>query len=130
MPANMCGSIPATFNSIVQMFSSEYELYRTFCPHPHEPGAFAGFTNEAFDTGKVVVLNMPLRKYPDAGRTIATLLKLDFQRGVLRRTEGRSEAEVTRPVFLLIRTTSRLPRNWGTRCIWTKAGKTSPSTST
>jgi len=102
MAASMRGSIPATFDAVVQIFSSDYPLSRTFCPHPHEGGIFPGFTNEAFDSGKVVVLNMPLRKYPDAGRTIATLLKLDFQTGVLRRTEGRSEAEVTRPVFLLI----------------------------
>ena len=102
MPANMRGSIPTTFNGAVQMFSSDFALHRTFCPHPHEEGIFPGFNNESFDSGKVVVLDMPLRKFPEAGRVLATLLKLDFQRGVLRRTEGRSEAEVTRPCFLLI----------------------------
>jgi hypothetical protein len=96
------GSIPTTFNGAVQMFSSDYDLCRTFCPHPQETGVFGGFTNECFDGGKVVVLNMPLRAYPESGRVLATLLKLDFQRGVLRRTEGRSEAEITRPTFLVI----------------------------
>jgi hypothetical protein len=102
LPANMRGSIPTTFNGAVQMFSSDFQLYQTFCPHSHEPGIFPGFTNETLDAGKVVVCNMPLRKFPEAARVVATLLKLDFQRGTLRRTEGRSEAEVTRPVFLVI----------------------------
>lgn len=102
MAANTRGSIPVSFNAAVQMFSSDYELAQTFCPHPDTPGIFEGFTNECFDTGKVVVVDMPLRKYPKSGLVVATLLKLDFQRGVLRRTEGRSESEVTKPVFLLV----------------------------
>jgi hypothetical protein len=72
MPANMRGSIPTTFNGAVQMFSSDFALHCTFCPHPHEEGIFPGFNNESFDSGKVVVLDMPLRRFPEAGRVMAT----------------------------------------------------------
>jgi len=102
MAPNLRGSIPAQFNAVASMFSSDYDINQTFCPHPHENGIFPGFDNAALDSGKVVIINMPLRKYPKAGRIIATMLKLDFQRSVLRRSEGRSESEVGQPVFLVI----------------------------
>lgn len=100
MAPNLRGSIPAQFNAVASMFSSDYDINQTFCPHPREDGIFPGFDNAALDSGKVVVVNMPLRKYPKAGRIIATMLKLDFQRSVLRRSEGRSESEVGQPVFI------------------------------
>ncbi len=102
MAPNLRGSIPAQFDGVVSMFSSEYSLFRTFCPHPDEGPRFDGFTPEMLDASKVVLLDMPLRAYPHSGKVIATMLKLDFQRCVNTRTQGRSEEDVKQPVFLLI----------------------------
>ena len=102
MGPNLRGSIPAQFDAVVSMFAANYQLFETFCPHPDEDRIFPGFTNDVLDSGKVIVVNMPLQKYPRAGRVISTMLKLDFQASVKRRTEGKSEADVKQPVFLLI----------------------------
>lgn len=91
-------SISAQFNAVVSMFSSDFDLNKTFCPGPGEINLFKGFDSETLEN-KIVILNMPAKDI--SGRVIGIFLKLDFQRSVLRRTECKSESDIKKPVFFL-----------------------------
>lgn len=101
-PPNLKGSIPAMLNTLAAPFDGEAVLQKTFCPPPDFEGPlFEGFNSGLLNQGKVVVLSMPLRRYPTTGRVIATLLKLQFQQAVLRRAEP-GQPPVERPCFQMI----------------------------
>ena len=66
---------------ITQLFVSDYEVLRTFCP-PKNSLSFHGFS-EIISSGKIVVLNINIAEYRNLSKVIAAYLKLDFQTEVM-----------------------------------------------
>lgn len=77
------GIIKSEISRITNIFISDYEVNKTFCPKKEEIN-FKGF-KDVIDKGKIVVLNMNLSKNTIIAKIIATYLKLDFQTEVLSR---------------------------------------------
>ena len=73
--------IQSEISRITQLFVSDYEVAKTFCPSKDEI-TFNGFENLQ---DNIVVLNMNIAEYRNLAKIIATYLKLDFQSEVLMR---------------------------------------------
>lgn len=73
--------IQSEVSRITQLFVSDYEVSKTFCPSKNEI-SFSGFKNLE---NKIVVLNMNIAEYRNLSKIIATYLKLDFQSEILMR---------------------------------------------
>lgn len=73
--------IKSEISRITNIFVSDYEINKTFCPTKEEIN-FEGF-EEMLKSGKIVVLNMNLSQNTILAKIIATYLKLDFQSEVL-----------------------------------------------
>ena len=73
--------IQSEITRITQLFISDLEVSKTFCPCENE-ASFPGFC----DLGNnIVVLNMNVAEYRNLAKVIAAYLKLDFQSEVLMR---------------------------------------------
>ncbi len=77
----------------LSLFDDNPAVYRAFCPPrtaymdmlpPGEPRPLDPI-DKLLDTGKVLALNFPVAMNPGLARMIGVMLKLDFQRAVLRR---------------------------------------------
>ena len=73
--------IQSEVSRITQLFVSDYEVAKTFCPDKANI-SFSGFENLE---DNIVVLNMNIAEYRNLSKIIATYLKLDFQSEVLMR---------------------------------------------
>ena len=73
--------IQSEVSRITQLFVSDYEVSKTFCPSKEEI-SFSGFENLE---NNVVVFNMNIAEYRNLAKILATYLKLDFQSEVLMR---------------------------------------------
>lgn len=73
--------IQSEVSRITQLFVSDYEVAKTFCPSKNDI-SFSGFENLE---DNIVVLNMNIAEYRNLSKIIATYLKLDFQSEVLMR---------------------------------------------
>lgn len=73
--------IKSEITRITQIFVSDFEVAKTFCPKKGE-NTFKGFENL---TNEIVVLNMNVAEYRNLSKIIASYLKLDFQSEVLMR---------------------------------------------
>ena len=73
--------IQSEVSRITQLFVSDYEVSKTFCPSKEEI-TFSGFENLE---NNIVVLNMNIAEYRNLAKILATYLKLDFQSEVLMR---------------------------------------------
>lgn len=73
--------IQSEVSRITQLFVSDYEVAKTFCPTKEEI-SFSGFENLE---NNIVVLNMNIAEYRNLAKIIATYLKLDFQSEMLMR---------------------------------------------
>ena len=73
--------IQSEVSRITQLFVSDYEVAKTFCPLK-ENISFRGFENLE---NNIVVLNMNIAEYRNLSKIIATYLKLDFQSEILMR---------------------------------------------
>ena len=67
--------IQSEVSRITQLFVSDYEVAKTFCPDKANI-SFSGFENLE---DNIVVLNMNIAEYRNLSKIIATYLKLDFQ---------------------------------------------------
>ena len=88
--------IKAEITRITNIFISDYEINKIFCPSENEIN-FEGLKN-IIDKGNIVVLNMNISKYGELSKIIATYLKLDFQTEVLMSLEKKEKERIT--VFL------------------------------
>ena len=73
--------IQSEVSRITQLFVSDYEVSKTFCP-PKGKISFSGFENLG---NNIIVLNMNIAEYRNLAKIIATYLKLDFQSEILMR---------------------------------------------
>ncbi len=73
--------IQSEVSRITQLFVSDLEVSRTFCPKKEEI-SFKGFEDLK---NNIVVFNMNIAEYRNLAKIIATYLKLDFQSEVLMR---------------------------------------------
>lgn len=73
--------IKSEITRITQLFVSDFEVSKTFCPKKGE-NTFKGFEHL---TNEIVVLNMNVAEYRNLSKIIASYLKLDFQSEVLMR---------------------------------------------
>ena len=73
--------IQSEVSRITQLFVSDYEVAKTFCPDKANI-SFSVFENLE---DNIVVLNMNIAEYRNLSKIIATYLKLDFQSEVLMR---------------------------------------------
>ena len=73
--------IQSEVSRITQLFVSDYEVSKTFCPSKEEI-SFSGFEDLE---NTVVVFNMNIAEYRNLAKILATYLKLDFQSEVLMR---------------------------------------------
>ena len=73
--------IQSEVSRITQLFVSDFEVAKTFCPSPEEI-SFSGFENLG---NKIIVLSMNIAEYRNLSKIIATYLKLDFQSEMLMR---------------------------------------------
>ena len=73
--------IQSEVSRITQLFVSDYEVAKTFCPDKANI-SFSGFENLE---DNIVVLNMNIAEYRNLSKIIATYLKLDLQSEVLMR---------------------------------------------
>lgn len=78
--------IQSEITRITQIFVSDLEISKTFCP-PKSKENFSGFSLNSND---IVVLNMNVAEYRNLAKIIATYLKLDFQSEVLMRLSKHS----------------------------------------
>lgn len=78
--------IQSEVSRITQLFVSDYEVAKTFCPSKEEI-SFNGFKNLE---NNIVVLNMNIAEYRNLSKIIATYLKLDFQSEVLMRLASKN----------------------------------------
>ena len=76
----------------VSLFDDNPAVARAFCPPNSDPpksdqkrGTPLPPLNEVMEAGKVLALNFPISLNPGVVRTLGVMLKLDFQRAVLRR---------------------------------------------
>jgi hypothetical protein len=77
----------------LSLFDADPAVQRTFCPprgayvddaQPGQPRPLAPL-EQLLESGHVLALNFPVAMNPGLARTLGVLLKLDFQRAVLRR---------------------------------------------
>lgn len=73
--------IKSEITRITDLFVSDYDVNRTFCPSKSEIN-FRGF-KDVLNKGKIVVLNMNIARFKNLSKVIAAYLKLDFQTDVL-----------------------------------------------
>lgn len=73
--------IQSEISRITQLFISDYEVSKTFCPEKSDI-TFHGFENIE---NNIIVLNMNIAEYRNLAKIIAAYLKLDFQSEVLMR---------------------------------------------
>ncbi len=73
--------IKSEITRITQIFVSDFEVSKTFCPNKNE-NSFKGFDSL---TSEIIVLNMNVAEYRNLSKIIASYLKLDFQSEVLIR---------------------------------------------
>lgn len=73
--------IQSEITRITQIFVSDLDVSKTFCP-PKNEIKFSGFS---LNQNEIVVLNMNVAEYRNLAKIIATYLKLDFQSEVLMR---------------------------------------------
>lgn len=78
--------IQSEITRITQLFVSDLEVSKTFCP-PKDEAKFNGFS---LKSNEIVVLNMNVAEYRNLAKIIATYLKLDFQSEVLMRLSKHS----------------------------------------
>lgn len=78
--------IQSEITRITQLFISDLEVSKTFCP----PKSQANFTGFSLNQNEIVVLNMNVAEYRNLAKIIATYLKLDFQSEVLMRLSTHS----------------------------------------
>lgn len=96
--AKVMGIILNEVNRMTAAFTNEKIVEDTFCPDEKDLN-FTGF-RETVDQGKIVVLAMNVKKYPELAPFIACYLKLDWQmEGEQRNT--RHEANTTRPLVFI-----------------------------
>ena len=78
--------IQSEISRITQIFTSDLDIMRTFCP-PKEEITFRGFETL---TNDIVVLNMNIAEYRNLSKILAAYLKLDFQSEILMRLASRT----------------------------------------
>jgi len=78
--------IQSEITRITQIFISDLEISKTFCPQKSKEN-FNGFS---LNSNEIVVLNMNVAEYRNLAKIIATYLKLDFQSEVLMRLSKHS----------------------------------------
>ena len=78
--------IQSEITRITQIFVSDLDVSKTFCPQKQETN-FSGFS---LNNNEIVVLNMNVAEYRNLAKIIATYLKLDFQSEVLMRLSKHS----------------------------------------
>ena len=73
--------LKSEISRITNVFISNYEISRTFCPKKEECN-FKGF-KQMLEQGKIVILKMNIAEYKNLSKIIASYLKIDFQTEVM-----------------------------------------------